>query len=116
MNEDSAVQAMSALAHKSRMQVFRMLVSEGPGGLCAGDIAARLALSPSALSFHLVHLERAGLVRSWRAGRNNMYAIEVDGMRRLLMFLTEDCCNGRPEICGALIAETDPCPVEGADR
>ena len=109
MNEKQAVKAMGALAHESRMRLFRLLVAEGPDGLCAGDIASKLAISPSALSFHLSHLENAGLLRSWRAGRNSFYAVEVDGMRQLLGFLTEDCCNGQPELCGTLVLDAGAC-------
>lgn len=113
MNETQAVKAMGSLAHGSRMRLFRLLVTEGPDGLCAGDIAARLHLSPSALSFHLSHLENAGLLRSWRVGRNSFYAVEVDGMRGLLGFLTEDCCKGRPELCGTLVMNTNACSAKG---
>ena len=34
-----------------------------------------------------------------------IYAVHVEGMRRLLTFLTEDCCQGQPELCGAAFAE-----------
>jgi len=102
MDNEHAVKAMGALAHLHRMKAFRILVGEGPSGLSAGEIAGRLGISPSALSFHLAHLERTGLVRSWRRGRNCLYAVEVEGMRSLLSFLTEDCCDGRPEICGVV--------------
>ena len=30
-------------------------------------------------------------------------------MRRLLGFLTEDCCQGRPELCGGLLTQNDLC-------
>ena len=79
-----------------------MLVKCGPTGLAAGEIARRVGLAPSALSFHLAHLERAALLRSWRVQRNIYYAADLEGVRRLLTFLTADCCDGRPEICGAL--------------
>lgn len=78
-----------------------MLVKHGPGGLSAGEIAGRVGLAPSALSFHLTQLERCGLLGSRRVKRNIYYAIEIDGIRQLLTFLTEDCCGGRPEICGS---------------
>ena len=35
-----------------------------------------------------------------RDKRNIIYSVEAEGMRRLLAFLSEDCCHGRPEICG----------------
>ncbi len=107
MEAKNAVKALSALAHEYRLEVFRILVREGPSGLPAGEIASLIAISPSALSFHLAHLERAGLVHAWRKGRNYIYAIEIEGMRRLLTYLTEDCCDGQPEICGGLGVMTE---------
>ncbi len=102
MDDRTAIEALSALAQEHRLRTFRMLVKEGPSGLPAGEIAARIEIAPSALSFHLSHLERAGLLRAWRVKRHVYYAVEVEGMRKLLAFLTEDCCRGRPELCGEL--------------
>ncbi|MCH8197095.1 MAG: winged helix-turn-helix transcriptional regulator [Proteobacteria bacterium] len=99
-----AILAFGALAHEHRLQVFRMLIRKGPGGISAGDIAHRLGVPPSSLSFHLGQLERAGLIKSWRDQRRIIYAADIDGTRRVLTFLTEDCCDGHPEICGGLIA------------
>ncbi len=114
MDVDHAVTAVSALAHAHRMETFRILVREGPSGLAAGEIASRLGISPSALSFHLAHLERAGLVLSRRDGRHSIYAVDIRGMRALLTFLTEDCCDGRPEICGDLSVTGVTEPTQGA--
>jgi ArsR family transcriptional regulator, arsenate/arsenite/antimonite-responsive transcriptional repressor len=100
METKQAVGALAALAQEHRLSVFRMLVREGPSGLSAGDIAARVAVAPSTLSHHLGQLERAGLLRSWRVERRIFYAVDIEGTRRLVTFLTEDCCQGHPEICG----------------
>lgn len=102
MNEKNAIYALSALAQEHRLRVFRLLVREIPAGLAAGEIAERIGLAPSALSFHLSHLERSGLLQATRNKRNIIYTVETEGMRRLLAFLSEDCCHGRPEICGGL--------------
>ena len=102
MEMTQATEALGALAQETRLSVFRLLVRQGPSGLKAGDIAKELQVSPPTLSHHLAHLERAGLLRSWRVQRQIFYAAEFDGMRRLLTFLTEDCCQGHPEMCGEL--------------
>ena len=81
----------------------------GPNGLPAGDIAERVGVPPSTLSFHLKELDRAGLARSWRVQRQIRYAADYEGLRRLLAFLTADCCNGHPEICGGLIEAVAAC-------
>jgi ArsR family transcriptional regulator len=97
---DQAVTALSALGHETRLAVFRLLVKAGPDGLPAGRIAEELAVAPSTLSGHLAQLERAGLLRSARADRRILYAVDFIGTRRLLGFLVDDCCDGRPELCG----------------
>ena len=99
----TAVIALAALAQETRLAVFRLLIEAGPGGLPAGLIAARLGVAPATLSFHLSQLERAGLIASRRNGRQILYAPEIEGIRRLLAYLTEDCCGARPELCGELI-------------
>jgi DNA-binding transcriptional ArsR family regulator len=59
-------------------------------------------VTPATLSFHLAQLERAGLLSSQRHSRQIVYRVDLDGTRRLLAFLTEDCCQGRPELCSGL--------------
>ena len=97
-----AVEALSALAHSSRLAAFRLLVRAGTDGLPAGEIAREVGLLPNTLSTHLTILGNAGLVHSRREGRSIIYSADYDGMRDLLGFLVGDCCAGRPEICGSL--------------
>lgn len=94
-----AVDALGALAHETRLGVFRMLVQAGAQGLVAGEIAERSQVPPSTMSHHLATLERAGLVRSERESRLIRYRADYAEMNRLLAFLMEDCCQGRPEMC-----------------
>jgi DNA-binding transcriptional ArsR family regulator len=103
MNERDAVTALSALAHEHRLRIFRLLVKEGPYGVPAGAIAEHVGISPTSTSFHLKELDHAGLVTATREGRFVRYAVRVEGMRRLLTYLTEDCCRRAPELCGAPI-------------
>lgn len=103
MDEANVVAALSALAHEHRLRIFRLLVVAGPAGVPAGEIADEIGINPNALSFHLKELDHAGLVRATREGRFIRYAIRVEGMRRLITYLTEDCCRGRPELCGPAI-------------
>lgn len=99
-----AVDALAALAHETRLMVFRMLVKAGPDGMIAGAIAERCAVPPSTMSHHLATLERAGLVQSERESRLVHYRADFAGMRRLMTFLMQDCCQGAPEMCGDLLA------------
>ena len=103
MNDKHAVTSLAALAHEQRLRIFRILVKQGINGMPAGEIAEAVNASPTAASFHLKELERAGLLHATRDGRYIRYAIHVEGMRRLLEYLTEDCCQGQPELCGSIV-------------
>ena len=104
MKEPDVVASLAALAHGHRLRIFRLLVKQGPSGMPAGEIAGRVGISATNTSFHLKELDRAGLLRATRQGRYVRYAVDVEGMRRLLTYLTEDCCQGRPELCGETFA------------
>ncbi|MDM7955741.1 helix-turn-helix transcriptional regulator [Blastomonas sp.] len=114
--QDWAVDALGALAHETRLAVFRLLVKAGPEGMIAGAIAEHQRVPPSTMSHHLSTLERAGLVQSERESRLIHYRADYPAMRRLLMFLMQDCCQGAPEMCGDLLSglTCDPTPPQNA--
>ena len=99
-----AIKRLSALAQESRLSVFRLLVKAGPAGVSAGEIARSLEITPNTLSAQLTVLANAGLVASRRDGRSIIYAAGYDNMSELLVYLMEDCCQGRPEVCAPLAA------------
>lgn len=114
MEKASAVAALSALAHDSRLDIFRLLVRAGREGMAAGDIAAAVGSPASTLSANLNILSQARLVSSRRDGRSIIYAAGYDQMTALLAFLMEDCCAGKPEICAPLAAlASGACKAEG---
>lgn len=116
MELSDAIKRLSALAQDSRLEVFRLLVKAGPEGRAAGDIARALRVAPNTLSAQLLVLSNAGLVRARRDGRSIIYAVHFDAMRDLLVFLTEDCCGGRSEICAPLAQIASRCCDAGAGR
>lgn len=96
MDEEGAVRALAALAQESRLRVFRLLVTAGPSGMPAGQIAEELAITANTLSFHLSHLKNAGLVAVRRDGRSLIYSAEYDHAKALVDYLTENCCSRQP--------------------
>jgi DNA-binding transcriptional ArsR family regulator len=110
MDKMQAVDALSALAQHSRLEVFRRLVRVGPGGMAAGEIADALDVPANTMSAHLAILVRAGLVASRRDGRSIIYRADFDGMGALMTFLMEDCCQGRPELCGGVAVRASCSP------
>ncbi|MDF1860364.1 MAG: metalloregulator ArsR/SmtB family transcription factor [Verrucomicrobiales bacterium] len=94
-----AVIALSSLAQESRLKVFRLLVKAGPEGMPAGTIAEKLKIPANTLSFHLKELANAGLVKSRKVGRSVIYEMHAGNIGVLMSFLTEDCCQGHPDLC-----------------
>jgi len=105
MNEPQALDALGALSQETRLRIVRLLVRASPEGLAAGIIGEAVCASASTASFHLAHLERAGLIGSRRQARLIIYSANVAGLTDLIGFLMKDCCGGRPEVCGPVLAD-----------
>ena len=116
METYQAIVALNALAQETRLKAFRLLVRAGAAGFAAGEIAEKLDIPANTLSFHLKELTRAGLVDSRREGRSIRYSLQVEGMQRLLNFLSEDCCQGHPELCLPQASQTSSRPVPRRKR
>ncbi len=113
MQAKQAIAALGALAHDTRLAVFRLLVQRGPEGMSAGTIANSLGLLPSSLTFHLQQLTHAGLITQRRMSRQLIYATDFAVMNALMGYLTENCCGGAavcaPVCCpGATASATPP--------
>ena len=93
MKSQDAVSALGALAHESRLAVFRLLVKRGPQGYTPGELAERLEIPAPTLSFHLKELQRVGLLLVEREGRFLNYTANFPQMSDVLGFLTENCCS-----------------------
>jgi ArsR family transcriptional regulator len=115
MEMETAIKRLSAIAQEARLEVFRLLVKAGPEGVAAGDIARKLSVAANTMSAQLIILSNAGLVRARREGRSIIYAVNYEAMRDLLVFLTEDCCGGRAEMCAPLADIVSRCcpPTKG---
>lgn len=99
MKTSAALTALTALANKSRLAIFRLLVRAGFGGIAAGQIAEALDIPNPTLSFHLKELTHAGLISSRQESRHIFYIANYNAMSELMGYLSEHCCNGNPELC-----------------
>ena len=100
MELNKAVQQLGALAHDTRLSMFRLLVRRGGVGLPAGELASRLEIAPPNASFHLAELSRVGLISAKREGRSVIYSVAFNAITGLVDYLRENCC-----------AEEKPCVV-----
>ncbi len=105
MERTAARDALAALAHETRLDIFRLLVRAGPGGLPAGQVAGTLGVPSPTLSFHLKEMRFAGVIRSRREGRSLIYSPDFAAMDALVAFLTENCCRDASPDCAE-----DPTP------
>ena len=103
MDVFDALQALSALSNETRLWVFRLLVQAGPQGMTAGEISENLSSRQNTMSSHLKTLSQAGLVKSHREGRHVFYRADYDSIQGLVLFLMEDCCQGKAEVCRPVV-------------
>lgn len=70
---------LSVLSNISRVQIIMLLCD---GELSVGALAARVGLSRSALSQHLLKLKEVGAVNVRREAQRRFYSINVDFLNR----------------------------------
>ena len=109
MESEQAILALGALAQDTRLAVFRRLVQHEPDGVAAGELARLVDVPQNTMSSHLAILARAGLVSAERKSRSIIYRANLAAFQQVALFLLQDCCGGRAEICAPLIASLTPC-------
>lgn len=109
MKKQTATQIFESLSSDVRLDVYRLLVKQGPAGLVAGEISTLLEVPPTNLSFHLKALTQAHLLTVEQEGRYQRYRANIPLMLELIAYLTEECCAGHPEQCADLRAASPCC-------
>jgi len=105
LTSSAVINGLAALAHETRLTLFRQLVRHGRDGESAGELARGLNIPPQTLSFHLKEMTHAGLLRPRREGRYVYYAVDFDYASRLVAYLSDSCC-----------ADDGPDPINGGQR
>jgi ArsR family transcriptional regulator len=117
METERAIMALAALSQATRLQAFRTLVRHEPTGLAAGELARMLEVPQNTLSAHLSVLTRAALVTSERHSRSIIYRASLANFQKVALFLLQDCCDGRPDLCAPVIATLQHrCPPKRKER
>ncbi|MBL7004416.1 MAG: helix-turn-helix transcriptional regulator [Gammaproteobacteria bacterium] len=94
MEISNSINILSALAHESRLLIFKQLVQAGPEGLQPNSLSERLNMPAATLSFHLKELFHANLVSKNKQGRSIYYSAHYQTMDELIAYLKENCCTG----------------------
>ena len=94
MDVTQAATCLEKLGNPMRLEIVRLLVRAGPGGLPVGAIWRHLGVPASTLSHHILHLVSGGLIRQRREGRVLRCVVDYDLMQSLVDMLTEECCAG----------------------
>lgn len=99
MDKKLAIKSFAGLSQETRLDAFRILVKHGDAGIAAGELSDKLGIPQNTLSFHLSHLNQAGLVKSRKDGRSIIYYANLDTVQALVRFLLEDCCAMDKSTC-----------------
>src|ERR1700732_4308432 len=92
MKIEKAAKQLEALGSPTRLQVYRMLVRAGDGGLPVGRLQNRLGIAASTLSHHLHRLILTGLVTQERQMTTLLCRANYPMMDSLIGFLVDECC------------------------
>ena len=109
MDIQDALIAFDALSQETRLRAFRLLVEYGAEGAPAGVLSDALGIPHNTLSFHLSHMNNAGLVDSRKEGRLMIYSINIAVFQDLIRFMAEDCCSR--DVARIRDSETSNCTV-----
>jgi ArsR family transcriptional regulator len=92
MNVEEAAKQLEALGNPTRLELYRILVRAGHGGLPVNQVQERLGIPASTLSHHLQRLIRNGLVSQERQATTLICRAVYPTMDALLGFLGDECC------------------------
>jgi DNA-binding transcriptional ArsR family regulator len=84
-DEQAPDDVLVALADPIRREVLAVLAREG--GATSTSLAAGLPITRQAVAKHLAVLDRAGLVRAHRAGREVRYEADLQPLRRTMRWM-----------------------------
>ena len=109
MEENQALDMLSALSQETRLRIIRYLVQCGDEGASAGDVGSQVDATSSRASFHLSALERAGAISSERQSRKIIYRADFRNLGNLISFMLNDCCDNHPDIRACCLGDSAGC-------
>lgn len=99
ITDEIAAKAFDALGNPARLGVLRLLVKAGPDGLNVGELQEKLNIPASTLAHHLKALSHSGIIIQERNGREIINQADFNKLSAILLYLTEECCEGAINKC-----------------
>ena len=100
LNLEQMAESFKALSNPNRLQIFqRLLNCCEPGtlcsvdelkGYCVSELGEDLSVAPSTLSHHIKELQRAGLIKTQRRGKNVDCFVEPNKVQLLKEFFAAE--------------------------
>ena len=94
MDLTNCAKRLAGLGHENRLELFRLLVQAGPGGMTIGELQSVLERPASTLAFHLRELVAADLVTQEKEGRMVRCRADYQALNEVLQFVKQNCCKG----------------------
>ena len=98
-NTNELAEAFKALSNPNRLKIFLRLLScckpgticsvDAINGFCVSELGEDLAVAPSTLSHHIKELQRAGLIKTQRRGKNVDCFVDTDKVSTLKAFFAD---------------------------
>ncbi len=102
MDTAASADILAQLGPRARLEIMRLVIQAGRGGLPIGEVQARLGMPASTLAFHLRGLVSARLVEQSREGRTVLCRPRFDAVNGVIAFLKAGCCAGLAAPAGAV--------------
>ncbi|MDA7429315.1 metalloregulator ArsR/SmtB family transcription factor [Primorskyibacter aestuariivivens] len=96
MDWEQAAAGFAAMGSEARLQVLRLLIRAGEGGLTVSDLQERSGIAPSTLAHHLKFLSGAGVIVQKKQGRMTINRADYSQLRDLAQFILSECCADEP--------------------
>ena len=96
VNPNELADTFKALSNPNRLQIFQRLLNccepgtvcsvESVNSFCVSELGEDLAVAPSTLSHHIKELQRSGLIKTQRKGKNVECFVDPEKVKILSEF------------------------------
>jgi DNA-binding transcriptional ArsR family regulator len=93
MDAGTIASTLSALAHPSRVEVFKLLLGRYPAGMTSGDLAQAMDMAPSTLSHHLREMEAGGVIGRRAEGQRTITTLNLPYLTSIISQFMQLCCS-----------------------